>query len=273
MEHGRHLSDVELDRYRRDGFLVRERAFSKGESERLCRAAEAAAGLAAARCRSGRTYHLDGKRFVDFGHTTTVQFEHAPGSGRIRVIEPVHDLAAEFDALIDDPRLVVPMRQLVGAPALALWTIKLNLKPPRGGSAFGWHQDAPYWMHDCRHVERLPNVLLALDDASEANGCFRVVRGSHVRGCLPGTADGSQLGGFYTDPDAFDAGAQVPMVVPAGSLVFFDPFTVHGSGPNTSDGPRRALVLTYQPAGFPMLKTGRCRNVGRLRDGIPAGTA
>jgi ectoine hydroxylase-related dioxygenase (phytanoyl-CoA dioxygenase family) len=51
------------------------------------------------------------------------------------------------------------------------------------------------------------------------------------------------------------------MVVAAGSLVFFSPHSVHGSLPNRSDRPRRALVLTYQPAGHPMLKSGVVRNV------------
>jgi ectoine hydroxylase-related dioxygenase (phytanoyl-CoA dioxygenase family) len=104
--------------------------------------------------------------------------------------------------------------------------------------------------------------MVALDDTSEANGCFRVVRGSHTRGCLPGLADGSQLEGFYTHPKAFDEAHQVAMVVPAGSLVFFSPHSVHGSFANASDQPRRALILTYQPSDFPMLKSGITRNAG-----------
>ena len=162
----------------------------------------------------------------------------------MRVVEPVHELDAELDALLDDPRLVEPMRDLVGCEDLAVWTDKLNLKRPREGSGFGWHQDSPYWVHDSDHVDKLPNVMLTLDAANEANGCFRVVRGSHTLGCLPGTADGSQLGGFFTDPACFDEMAQVNMVVPAGSLVFFSPHAVHGSGPNRSDTPRRALVTS-----------------------------
>lgn len=192
----------------------------------------------------------------------TVQFEHSPGSELVKVIEPVHELEPVFDALVDDPRIVVPMRQLVGTDRIALWTDKLNLKRPKEGSAFGWHQDSPYWVHDCGHVDRLPNVLIAFDDASVENGCFRVIRGSHRSGCLPGTADGTQLGGFYTDPTCFDEADQVAMEVRAGSVVFFDPHAIHGSFPNRSDLPRRAIVLTYQPADFPMLKSRRIRNAG-----------
>jgi len=254
------LSSEELHAYRRDGFLIHRSIFDARDVRRLQAAAERAATAARAASTNGRTYRLDGKRFVDAGHMT-VQFEHDPDSETVRVVEPVHELDAVLAALVDDPRLVIPMRQLVGSETLALWTDKLNLKRPRQGSAFGWHQDAPYWVHDCDHVDRLPNVMVTFDDASEANGCFRVIRGSHRRGCLPGTADGTQLGGFYTDPAAFDANDQVLMEAPAGSAIFFDPFTVHGSLPNTSDLPRRAMVITYQPAGFPMLKSGKIRPV------------
>ena len=157
--------------------------------------------------------------------------------------------------------MLEPVRSLLGREALAIWTNKLNLKRPREGSGFGWHQDAPYWMHDSPHPELLPNVCLAFDDADMQNGCLGVIRGSHRQGCLPGTDDGSQLGGFFTDPSRFSEADAVWMAVPAGSLVFFDPYAIHGSGPNRSARPRRALIMTYQPAGFPMLKTGQVRNL------------
>jgi len=54
----------------------------------------------------------------------------------------------------------------------------------------------------------------------------------------------------------------LPAIVPAGSAVFFSPHTVHGSEPNLSDEPRRALVLTYQPAGKRMFKLDRVRECG-----------
>ncbi len=254
------LSSAELTRYREDGFFVREAAFRPNELELLRMAAGTAVTVAQRLSRSGRTYYLDGKRFVDADHVT-VQFEHAPDSEAVRVIEPVHELDATFDALVDDPRIVRPMCGLIDQGRIALWTAKLNLKTAGNGSGFGWHQDSPYWIHDCDHVDLLPNVLLAIDDASEANGCLRIVRGSHRQGCLPGTSDGSQLGGFFTSPEHFDESRQVALEVPAGSLIFFSPHAVHGSQPNYSPQQRRAIVLTYQPGDQPMLKNGCVRNV------------
>jgi hypothetical protein len=253
------LQQAELARYAADGFLIRTGVFTAGEVAALRDAAERTVAEAARLSAGGRAYALDGKRFVDVAGST-IQFEHAPGSTTIRVIEPAHPFDPRWEALIDDPRIVEPMRALVGAPEVALWTDKLNLKRPREGSGFRWHQDSPYWIHDCAHVDQLPNVMVVLDDATADNGALRMIPGSHRQGRLPGTDDGTQLGGFFTDPACFDESTAVTMTAPAGSLVFFSPHVVHGSLPNCSDQARRALIMTYQPAGHRLLKLDRVRN-------------
>ncbi|MEX0943804.1 MAG: phytanoyl-CoA dioxygenase family protein [Pseudomonadales bacterium] len=262
-----HLTKAELERYARDGFLVRTAVFTNSELPVLQEAVESAAQRALCLADEGKTYWLDNKRFVDIDsviNTMTVQFEHTPTSNTIRVIEPVHHLHPILEQLIDEKRITGPIRDILGCTRISVWTNKLNLKRPYEGSGFGWHQDSPYWIHNSPHVDLLPNVMVTLDDASIDNGCFQVIRGSHKNGLLPGTDDGSQLGGFFTDPACFDLACAVPMQVPAGSLVFFSPHSVHGSGPNQSPESRRALVLTYQPADFPMLKTGTIRNVPEI---------
>jgi ectoine hydroxylase-related dioxygenase (phytanoyl-CoA dioxygenase family) len=254
------LAPAERRAWLEDGFFVRRRAFSEAELEELRDAAERAVDRAGeAASRGGEEYEIDGNRYCE-ATGSTLQFEHEPGSRTLRVIEPFHHLDARLDALIDDPRIVEPMRDLVGEERIALFTDKLNLKRPREGSRFRWHQDSPYWAHFCAHLDRLPNVLVALDDASERNGCFRVIRGSHRRGLLPGLEAEGVLGPLFTDPRHFDEADQVPAVVPAGSLVFFSPHTVHGSEPNRSDARRRAFVLTYQPGGQRMFKVDAKRN-------------
>lgn len=254
------LTGQEAERWARDGFFVRRAQFDAQECAALAAAAERAAERARQVAADGRRYELAGRRFVDIEHLT-VQFEYGTDREAVKVIEPVHELDARLSALIDDPRLTEPVRGLLAARDLALWTDKLNLKRPAVGTGFGWHQDGPYWVHDCTHVERLPNVMVAFDDADETNGCLRVIPGSHHAGNLPGTDDGTPLGGFYTDPGSFDASHQVALAVPAGSLIFFSPFVIHGSQPNESDRARRAMVITYQPGGHPALKSRRVRSI------------
>jgi ectoine hydroxylase len=262
-EHG--LTEAERSAYARDGFFVRAAIFTPEETRALAEAAEAVVRAAESALATAARYAIDGNEYADVRiaeHEATLQIEHAPGARALRVIEPFHALHPRFARLVDDSRLVEPMRGLVGSEGVALFTDKLNLKRPREGSRFAWHQDSPYWAHFCAHLDQLPNVMLTLDDASEANGCFRVIRGSHTRGLLPGRTGEGRLGPLFTHPSAFDPRAQVPAIAPAGSAVFFSPHTVHGSEPNTSDAPRRALVLTYQPAGLRMFKVDRVRNCG-----------
>jgi hypothetical protein len=259
------LDDHERSAWESDGFFVRARAFSRDEVEALRAAAEACVARATrAASGGGEGYAIDGNRYLEVTGST-IQYEHREGSETIRVIEPFHHLDARLDALIDDARLVEPMRDLVGDEHVALFTDKLNCKRPREGSRFRWHQDSPYWAHFSDELERLPNVMVALDDADERNGCFRVIRGSHRAGLLPGLEGEGTLGPLFTDPRCFDVADEVPLVVPAGSLVFFSPHTVHGSEPNTSDALRRALVITYQPGGRRMFKVDAKRDVGEGR--------
>jgi ectoine hydroxylase len=255
------ITECELEQYRADGYCLREGVIPESELEGLREAAERVVEKAESDARAPiDDYDIDGNRYVEAGRST-VQYEHQPGSTTIRVIEPFHFLDPAFDALIADPRIVDPVCGLLGEDACALWTDKINLKRPREGSRFRWHQDSPYWSHACGHCDRLPNVMVTLDDASIENGCFRIIAGSHAGGFLPGIQDETRLGPLFTDPDAFDASREVAFEVRARSLVFFDAHTVHGSQPNRSDRKRRAMVFTYQPPGHPMFKVEGIRGL------------
>ncbi len=273
---GLSLTDAERQQYKDEGFFVREAVFERTELESFRAAAERVVGTATraslevmrapdAASASGSVtdtpvdYRIDGNRYVEAAHAT-VQFEHHAGSKTIRVIEPFHHLDPVFDDLVRDPRIVTPVCGVLGVDRVALWTDKINLKRPREGSGFRWHQDSPYWSHACEHCDQLPNVMLTLDDADRENGCFRVIPGSHRKGFLPGLEDGSRLGPLFTNPASFHEGRQWLAEVPAGSLVVFDAHIVHGSEPNLSDRARRAIVLTYQPPDHPMFKISGTRN-------------
>ena len=105
------LSDEELGAYGVDGFIVREAVFDAAELAELRAAAEAAVELAASSAPTTSDYWHDGNRYREAAGST-IQFEHAPGSETVRVIEPFHHLDARLDRLIDDPRLVEPARAL-----------------------------------------------------------------------------------------------------------------------------------------------------------------
>ena len=80
--------------------------------------------------------------------------------------------------------------------------------------------------------------MVAVDDATVANGCLAVVPGRHHE-LLPTDASGC------IRPDVVDSMAWEAVEVPAGSTLWFHSRTPHRSGPNRSPVPRRALYPTY----------------------------
>jgi phytanoyl-CoA hydroxylase len=256
------LSALEKRAYAEDGFFIREGAFNGDEIDEIRGAVERCAARASAAAAGGRTYQIDGNVYCE-ASGATIQFEHLPGSKTVRVVEPFHHLDERIDRLIDDPRLVDPIRGLLGELEISLFTDKLNLKRPGVGSRFRWHQDSPYWAHFHPDVERLPNAMISADDATEVNGCLRVIPGSHRGGMLPGLEGEGRLGPLFTDPAHFDESLQVPVVLSAGSTLFFSPSIVHGSEPNDSKERRRALIFTYQGGARRMFKVDAKRLAGR----------
>tara|TARA_B100000963_G_scaffold3607_1_gene2776 strand:+ start:1350 stop:2126 length:777 start_codon:yes stop_codon:yes gene_type:complete len=254
------LSKEEQKKYNNDGFVLREDQLSSLELELYREEFEKTVQKAHSFSDDGKVYFLDGKKFVDIDYLT-LQFEPKPNEEYIKVIEPAHYLNLELNQIISDKRLTDPIKSILGVNQLSLWTDKLNLKRPRVGSGFGWHQDSPYWIHDSKDVDSLPNVYVCLDESNKNNGCFRVIRGSHKEGCLPGTFDESQLGGFYTDEGSFDIKDTLELEAKAGSLIFFNPHIVHGSSPNRSRQERRAYIITYQPKDRASLKSGAIKNI------------
>jgi hypothetical protein len=116
-----HRLTVEEHRaFREGGFFFREAAFSREEVAELADAAERADRRVAAAAQ-GRApgYWIDGNRYAEL-EGTTVQFEHREGSETIRVLEPFHHLDDGFERLLDDPRIVEPMRELIGSERISL---------------------------------------------------------------------------------------------------------------------------------------------------------
>jgi ectoine hydroxylase-related dioxygenase (phytanoyl-CoA dioxygenase family) len=86
---------------------------------------------------------------------------------------------------------------------------------------------------------------------SSACSCTWTTPGSHLDGDLPVYQDRGTLGRLYTDVEQVEGGERIPIEAPAGSVIYFHGDVVHGSRTNRTLESRRAMVLTYQPAGHP----------------------
>ena len=247
------LDERERTAYARDGFVVRRRVFAADELARLREVTEAVVARVTARAtgaEGGPEMTLGDGHRIQFSSRTAIQWEWREGSRAIRLCEPFTHLDPRFEALWDDPRLVRPMEDLLGVAPVAPYTCKLNLKRPREGSEFPWHQDYPYWYaFTGDRAREIATAILFLDDASAENGAIRVLPGSHHGG--PAPRDPADPTCFLADPARIDAGREVVVEVEAGSLLFLPSLLLHRSSPNTSGRERRAMLLSFQPAGRP----------------------
>jgi Phytanoyl-CoA dioxygenase (PhyH) len=164
-------------------------------------------------------------------------------------------------ALLTSGAILETASALLGQPAV-LYKEKINYKLV-GGAGYAPHQDAPAYPFIDQHV----SCMVAVDDATEHNGCLEVVDACHHE-VLPTDASGC------IQTDLVDQMHWVPVEVPAGSTLWFHSRTPHRSGPNRSDRPRRALYPTYNAraegdlrAAYYQVKLARFEAAGGRSDG------
>jgi len=249
----RGFSAAERLAYERDGYVVRSGEFAGKELDALRALVEDVTTAVIERAERPdarpQVAMADGHR-IQFSSHAAIQWEWASGSREVRLIEPFTHLHGRFAALWDDERLRAPMCDALGADAVAPYTSKLNLKRPHDGSRFPWHQDFTYWYaFTPGAAHEIATVMLFLDDADADNGAVRVLAGSHRRG--PAARDPADPTRFLADPARLDTSTERIVAVPAGSLLIFPALMVHRSSPNTSGRQRRAMLLSFQPAGRP----------------------
>lgn len=234
---------IDVERYRRDGYLTAESALSPDDIQRLRDASDEVLE----RCAS------DPERY---GHRIEwerdhLDPEHGVGMDRvIRKLEPVSDIAPVFGEYAFHPGIVDPLRQIFDDD-VSLFEDKLNLKLP-GGSPYPWHQDwACCWR---AHTDELITCFIYLDDADETMGCLQVIPESHEGKPILPFKEGSR---FEIDPAVVNTAKAVPVPLKAGGMIYFDPYLLHFSDFNTTDKPRRTIIFTFNPARLGSINQAR----------------
>ena len=137
--------------------------------------------------------------------------------------------------------------QLIG-PDIALWNSSRFAKPARVGTRTPWHQDGEYWPI---HPLATCTVWIALDASTRENGCLRFLPGTHRGRTLTthhhNDAKGNALA-LELDAEHVDESKAVDVELQPGQISLHDVYLMHGSEPNTSGRPRRAMTLRFMPA-------------------------
>lgn len=234
---------VDVERYRKDGYLTAPAVISEGH-------------LSALRAEADRLMALCYQERERYSRRIEWEVDHLSEENRkgmervIRKLEPVSDLSPLFRDLAFSPQITEQVGAIFGEP-VDLFEDKLNLKLP-GGSPYPWHQD---WVCCWRaHTDLLVTCFIYLDQADATNGCLQVIPGSHIGKPILPFRSGSR---FEVDPAYVDTRQAVPVPLRAGEMIFFDPYLLHFSDLNRSSTPRRAIIFTYHPARLGKINEGR----------------
>ncbi len=223
------LSDDQLARFERHGFLVLPEWFSPSEVAALQRATEA------------------------------VLVEDTPAnirereSGEVRTAMGLHLRSPVFARLVRHPRLLGPATQLLEAPLYAQ-QVKVNLKAAFDGEPWQWHYDfATHHGEDGVPEPLALNLQVFLDDVSEFNGPLYFIPGSHQAGPIPARLDDTSTSyplWVVERARIRDLVAKNGLVAAkgaAGTVVIFGDRLVHASPANVSPWPRRIFSLIVNP--------------------------
>jgi ectoine hydroxylase len=166
------------------------------------------------------------------------------------VVNP-HLFRDAYGRLIRHPALLAAVEELLGEQVYA-WQMGINCKAAFAGDVWFWHQDYPAYLEDDHIPEpRMVNALIFLDEVTSLNSPLMLVPGSHrYRDELPEASDqGTSYTFRYSGVEMIkqqvaEAGIEVPTGA-AGSVIFMNVNTLHGSTANLSPWSRRLITLTF----------------------------
>ena len=223
------LTDEQVAQFHRDGFLKGSRVLSDDE-------------IAALQSETLRV--IEDRDNPDVQQPVMVHNFTGDPERAVWQIVNIWEASEPFKELIYNPIIAEDIAQLSGAEEVRLWHDQIQYKPASKGGVNHWHQDSPYWP-TLEPKDQQVTAWIALDDVDEENGCMRMVPGSHLWGNHVKWLEA--LPSFDEVPDLFE-GRPVKVVscpVKKGEVHFHHALTWHGSGPNLSGRPRRAIALHY----------------------------
>lgn len=226
------LTNEQVKQFERDGYTVQPSFLSGSEIE---------GALADIRSISAGATLAD----HDTSRLEMESNQGAQGTLVRRIYEPC-TYYQRFRALSESKEMLDCLEQLLGSHITFHYS-KINVKPQSIGAVVEWHQDLSYY--PLTNNDSLA-VLLYLDDASQLNGCLKVIPRRHKQPLMDHT-----IGGFFQGKitEHVDDSQGVFIEGKAGTAIFMHAMTPHYSAPNTSQEPRRTLILSYRAAdAFPI---------------------
>ena len=213
---------LEREQFERDGFVIVNQLLSEDEAALL-----------------GQVARAD-------QHLAMSAYGREDATGTIVTLSVRNELVDDYySAIARSERIVQRMSSYLGDEVYH-YHHKLILKEPRIGGAWEWHQDYGYWYNNGCLTPDMGSCLIAIDRATQVNGCLQVLKGSHKIGRINHGTIGDQTGAdLERVVVAEERYVNVPVELSPGSAVFFHSNLLHRSDRNSSELPRWALICCY----------------------------
>ena len=219
------LSSQEQSDYKRDGFIIVRNLFSGEEISLLGQTARADNAMD-----KSSSSMDDGE-----GNAVRLALWNHPGDGIYGMIARCRKLVDRVEGLLEDEAYH--------------YHSKMVLKDAKVGGAWAWHQDYGYWYQNGVLSPNLCSVMIAVDKATEENGCMQVLKGSHKLGRINHILSGDQAGADMERVE--EAKKRLDLIharMDPGDAMFFHSNTLHASAANNSDHSRWAMICCYNAA-------------------------
>ncbi|SDH68718.1 ectoine hydroxylase [Alteribacillus bidgolensis] len=233
------LTEQDLKGFEENGYLMFEKLFNDDE-------------VAIMKSELRRTMDLNQERNAD-------DVIKEPGSNEIRSVFEIHKDSGFFQALSKNHRIVKAAQQLLGSQVYITQS-RINFKPGFKGKEFYWHSDFETW-----HIEDgMPNMRavscsIILTDNYEYNGPLMLIPGSQkwYVSCPGETPEDNYKSSLQKQETGVPDNESMKWLVdqangridratgPAGSVLFFECNTMHGSAGNISPYPRSNVFFVF----------------------------
>tara|TARA_A100001037_G_scaffold297261_1_gene318998 strand:- start:231 stop:983 length:753 start_codon:yes stop_codon:yes gene_type:complete len=164
-----------------------------------------------------------------------------PSSPLRKLDDPVFHREIFRELAMHSP-LVEAAEQLIGTGVSVVFS-QVFCKAPEVGGPKPVHQDNFYFAPS--DTEALLTTWIALDAATEENGCLHYGLGSHREPVLEHTAPEGEPFNLQVPADVAKKYPMTPAPVPRGGVSIHHGNTLHQSGANRSDLPRRAVTFHF----------------------------
>jgi ectoine hydroxylase-related dioxygenase (phytanoyl-CoA dioxygenase family) len=237
-------TDDEVQAYAEHGWYLTRKLFTDAEVDELVDASE-------------RYYAGERERELPVRPPKLASWRPSDGPVQ-RHNDYVHYESDPIARILRKPLIGAVAARLAEAAEIRVFQSTLILKPPIAGepsNVVPWHFDKHYWS-TCSS-ERMLTAFIPFHDCGEEMGTITMVDGSHLWKEIGredsmtkhfAERDKADLERVLADNAEYNGAEvlKVPMVIPKGHMSFHHCRTYHGSGPNVSDRPRRAVSFHLQ---------------------------